>query len=607
MSTDQINDAYFLNTKTADKWRRIGTKRRAGVVVPLYSVYSMDSTGIGELADLKLLADWCKITGISIIQLLPLNDVGDDFAPYNAVSSFAIDPMYIRLKDIKQTDLSPFTSEIERIKKRYKPLFSRVNYKIKQAKIDLLWKVYISSKTDDISDFNEYKRVNEYWLNDYAVYKVITELNPGKGWNDWDEPLRIKDIQTVENFRKVNVERIEFYKWMQWQLFEQLKVVRTYLAQNDILLLGDLPFLVSRESADVWAHQNYFMLQLASGAPPDMYYAMGQKWGMPPYEWNTIANDSFIYVKIKLKYAENFYDMFRIDHFVGLFRVWVSPINEETTPGSYMPGEEYLWEPHGRRIIEEMVNASSMLPCAEDLGTVPGCSYHVLYDYGIPGIDFQRYYKSNNGFRSPAEYRLNSAAVCSTHDSSYWVNWWQFEAGTIYEKLFDMSCEKAGIHPGHVKYCKKILFDKKRSKHGRLYWNEDITSGQLVAEILGVPQDAVNRIIYAYMESYREKEKFLEYLNFMDDLNGISAELVKKCLEAINYSNSIFSIQLLQDYLCLDDELLFKLGKYNNRINSPGIVSRNNWSRLQPVSLEELAKLSINTTLKDIIISSNRQ
>ncbi|HWA04961.1 MAG TPA: 4-alpha-glucanotransferase [Ignavibacteria bacterium] len=599
-------DAYFLNSRTADKWRRIGTRRRAGVAVPLYSIYSAESTGIGELTDIKLLAEWCITTGISIIQLLPLNDVGGDFAPYNSVSSFAIDPMYLRIKDILHADATPFLQDLERMKKKYKPHFRKVNYKIKQAKIDLLWKIYKSTKTDDIAEFNSFKSKNEYWLNDYAVYKVISEENPAVGWHNWENGLKNRDIFTIDSFAKVNFERIEFHKWMQWQLYEQLREVKQFLEFRNILLMGDLPFLVSRESADVWAHPAYFMMHLSSGAPPDMYFAMGQKWGMPPYEWNNIANDGFIYIKEKLKYAESFYDMYRIDHFVGLFRVWVSPVDDYTTPGSYMPKEEYLWEPHGRRIIDEMVSSTKMLPCAEDLGTVPGCSFHVLYEYGIPGIDFQRYYKNQGGFRPPQEYRLNSAAVCSTHDSSFWVNWWQFEAGTIDEKLFDMSCEKAGIHPGHVIYCKKILFDKYRSNHGRLYWNEDINSPQLVAEILNVSQDSVNSIIYAYTESYMEKEKFLYYLGYKREINGISVELVEKCMKQMNDSASIFSIQLLQDYLSLDGELLQKIGKYNYRINTPGSVSRNNWSQLQPVSLEKMLGLGLNSSIKQIISASSR-
>ncbi|MBN8585832.1 MAG: 4-alpha-glucanotransferase [Ignavibacteria bacterium] len=607
MSNSENYESYFLNSRTSDKWQRIGLKRRAGAALPLYSVFSAESTGVGEIPDLRLLGKWCKNTGISIIQLLPLNDVGGDFAPYNSVSSFAIDPMYLAIKDIRDADVTEFSGELNRLKKKYRPLFGKVNYKIKHAKLALLWKIYKLTRTDNLPAFLSFKQSSKYWLNDYAVYKVIAESNPGKGWREWEPELRDRAHHAIESFEKLNFERIEFHKWLQWQLFEQLTEVKKELTRQNILLLGDLPFLVSRESADVWSNPGYFLLHLSSGAPPDMYFAMGQKWGMPPYDWNSIANDGFIYLKEKLKYAENFYDMYRIDHFVGLFRVWVSAADENTSPGTFMPKEEYLWEPHGRRIIEEMVNAAKMLPCAEDLGTVPGCSFHVLYEYGIPGIDFQRYYKNGGSFRPPQEYRLNSAAVCSTHDSSFWVNWWQFEAGTIDEKLFDLSCEKAGIHPGHVKYCKKILFDKKRSKHGRLYWNAEISSPRLLAEILGVPQEAIHSILHAYSESYMEKEKFLGYLGFEADIDGISAELVKKCLETINYSNSVFSIQLIQDYLSLSEELLPKIGRYNCRINTPGSVSRNNWSQVLPISLEELQDLDINSTIKQILTASNRQ
>jgi 4-alpha-glucanotransferase len=245
-----------------------------------------------------------------------------------------------------------------------------------------------------------------------------------------------------------------------------------------VYIMGDLPFLVSKESADVWSHRDYFMLEFSAGAPPDMYFALGQKWGMPPYNWNKISEDGFAYLAEKLKYSENFYDMYRIDHFVGLFRVWVSPRDEElqkSVVGTYLPKEEYMWEQHGRKIIDVMVRSTEMLPCAEDLGTVPGCSYHVLNEYGIPGIDFQRYCKENFRFKQPGEYRINSAAVISTHDSSFWINWWQFEAGTIDEKLFELQCEKSGIDYGHYRYAKSILFNSRLSRHGRLYWNNSIS------------------------------------------------------------------------------------------------------------------------------------
>lgn len=605
MNLSEIN-SYLTGSRTVNKWQQIGTRRRAGVAVPLFSLYSDNSTGIGELTDLVKLADWCTQTGISIIQLLPLNDVGGDFAPYNSVSSFAIDPMYINLNKLTCSASIDITHKVQLMRKKFRPLFRKVNYKIKQAKIQLLWEIYRGLNTSGIDEFTSFKQDNSKWLNDYAIYKVIAENNPGKSWQMWDDGLKLKQPEAISAFEKLNYERIEFHKWMQWQLFEQFRAVKQVISAKGIIIMGDLPFLVSRESADVWSHPEYFMLQLSSGAPPDMYFAMGQKWGMPPYDWNSIANTGFTYVKEKLKYADNFYDMFRIDHFVGLFRVWVSPVNDNTTSGSFMPKEEYLWEQHGRKIIEEMVNASGMLPCAEDLGTVPGCSYHTLYEYGIPGIDFQRYNKANYDFKPLHEYRINSAAVLSTHDSSFWVNWWQFEAGTIDEKLYELTCEKAGIHKEHMKYAKGLLFDKYLSRHGRLFWNPEINSPEIISQILQVSQDSIGSLIHAFLESFREKEKYIKFLQLQGEFSEITPELIKRVLESVNYSNSIFSIQLLQDYLSLDVELCKKINKYSYRVNTPGSVNSNNWSQLQPVSLEKLLELEINAELKDIISASGR-
>jgi len=158
--------------------------------------------------------------------------------------------------------------------------------------------------------------------------------------------------------------------------------------------MGDLPFLVSRDSADVWANKNYFKLHLTSGAPPDMYFAMGQKWGMPPYRWEEIEKDKYIYIKEKLKFAANFYNMFRIDHFVGLFRVWTiennTPEEQASLIGNFDPKNKPLWKKSGEKIIDVMIQNPEMLPCAEDLGTVPDCSNKTLEEYGIPGMDVQR-------------------------------------------------------------------------------------------------------------------------------------------------------------------------------------------------------------------------
>lgn len=600
--------SYFLRTHTADKWNRIGIDRRAGVVVPLFSVYSEESVGIGEIPDIKLLVKWCRKTGISIIQLLPLNDVGNDFAPYSSVSTFALDPMYLSIKNLTGVDIEAYEEELTGLKKKARPMFGRVNYKVKELKLKLLWKIF--KKCDkNIGELNRFIQQNEYWLRNYTLYKVICEYYP-IGWDKWNPDIKNRNPEKLAQIESKNFEKIHFHCWLQWQLFEQMKSLKHYASQQGVYIMGDLPFLVSKQSADVWAHQDYFMTDLSAGAPPDMYFAFGQKWGMPPYNWDNIVNQSFAYLKEKLRYAENFYDMYRIDHFVGLFRVWVTPNDDEIQKqviGTYMPKEEYMWENHGRKIIDVMAHSTSMLPCAEDLGTVPGCSYHVLYEYGIPGIDFQRYYKLDFKFNPPNEYRINSQAVVSTHDSSFFANWWQFEAGTIDEKLFEMLCEKAGLSYEHYRYAKHELFDKELSTRGRLYWRSEIKSREVLLNILRPPAEKANDFVYLYMESYGEKKKFLNYLGFKANESEISTDLVKKCLEQINQSASIISIQLLHEYLCLDEELLGRIGRWHYRINTPGKVSKNNWSQLLPVSLEELLELEINPTLKEIFTASNRR
>lgn len=202
MNTGEIN-SYLLNSRCKDKWQLVGTKRRAGVAVPLFSLYSKNSSGIGELTDLNLLADWCLKTGISIIQLLPLNDVGSDFAPYNSVSSFALDPMYLNLNDLSYTETAELSQKTGTLRKKFRPAFRKVNYKVKQAKLELLWHIYRETNTDEITDYILYKKNNQYWLNDYSVYKVIAELNPGIWWVNWDEDLKTGSMKLLQRLKSL--------------------------------------------------------------------------------------------------------------------------------------------------------------------------------------------------------------------------------------------------------------------------------------------------------------------------------------------------------------------------------------------------------------------
>jgi 4-alpha-glucanotransferase len=317
---------------------------------------------------------------------------------------------------------------------------------------------------------------------------------------------------------------------------------------------------------------------------------------MPPYKWNHISKDNYTYIKERIKYAGNFFDMYRIDHFVGLFRIWTigsdssSNDEQEALYGKFDPEKKTLWEIHGKKIIYAMLKASDMLPCAEDLGTVPQCSYKTLKQYGIPGIDFQRFYKNKDySFVLPYNYRKNSSAVISTHDSSFFPQWWNFEAGTIDKTLFEFLCRNCNIKGKALKTIKDRLFDKRHSKKRRLYWKKDIQSTDILLKILNIKAYKAKKILSMYKESYGEKEKFMTYLyGYNKKFGSASPALQIKCIEKANESTSIFSIQLIHEYLYMNKAVFNKSNKWKYRINMPGMINEINWSLKLPLSLENI-------------------
>jgi 4-alpha-glucanotransferase len=609
-----LNYESLLNTRTGNKWKKIGVKKRAGVAVPLFSLYSRNSTGIGEIPDLRHLIDWCVSVNMSIIQLLPLNDMGYDNAPYNAASTFALDPAYLSFSRLRYRGRNIFREDVKALKEKFPAGKGRVNYKIKEEKLKLLWKIYRGIDYSRSLKFKRFREANAYWLRDYALYKVIKEAVDNRSWEEWDESLKNADEKAKENISKKYKERVLFHYWLQWQLYEQFRAVKQYAESKKFFLMGDLPFLVSRDSADVWANQNYFKLKLVSGAPPDMYFANGQRWGMPPYSWNSIAKEGFTYIKERLKYAENFYDMFRIDHFVGLFRVWTIPVDappgQAGLSGSFDPSEEFLWEEHGKKILSVMSEATVMLPCAEDLGTVPECSNRVLEEFGVPGIDVQRWTKTySDGFEfiKPEKYRMNSIAVVSTHDSSLLSGWWAHEAGTIDEIFFQRLCKNINISGERYKSVKKILFNEEYSGSGRLYWRNEVNNVYILLDILRASYEQAREIVDMYLASYGERRKFARYTGYTgSEFRKATPALIEKSLERINSTASIFSIQLLSEWLSLDSPVLEAMENTPGRINMPGTVGESNWSIISPYSVEKLKRLSINDTIKNINAQHNR-
>lgn len=593
----------FLESKSKEQWKKLGAKRRAGALVPLFSVYSKKSMGIGEIPDINLIADWCNKTSMSIIQLLPMNDTGFNFTPYDCQSTFALDPVYIRLEDVEGYKESGVSKTIGKVKAKFPAGTKRVNYKVKGEKLKILWKIFKSTERLP-EEYEDFVAKNHYWLNDYALYKVVKSLNDEKSWEEWEEKYKYKEDGAMEDFQQAHFDEVNFQMWLQWQLCEQFKKAKKYANLKGVLLFGDLPFLVSRDSADVWAHQNYFKLNLSSGAPPDMYFAMGQRWGMPPYNWPRIEENGFDYLKYKVKYSGNFYDMFRIDHFVGLFRLWTikneEPRETHGLNGVFDPANEDLWKEHGQRILRAMADATDMLPCAEDLGVVPKCSYETLDEYAVPGMDVQRWFRdwgATYDFKNSEKYRRNSIAVISSHDMSPLTLWWEDEASSVDAILVKKLCDEYGFDFEELKY---KLFDMARSNPVRLRWKKEIHTADKVLAALAKGRDQAWMFYDMHRESFDEKKQFWRHVGLQGEPDKkASKQLVVSALEKISAARSIYSIQLLQDWLSLSD--MFKeWEKHELRVNTPGTMSDLNWSIVMPLGLEEMLELGINSEIEKI-------
>ena len=391
--------------------------------------------------------------------------------------------------------------------------------------------------------------------------------------------------------------------------FEQFRETKAYATQKGVLLMGDLPFLVSRDSADVWSRQDYFKLDLASGAPPDMLYSKGQRWGMPPYNWPNIAAHGYDYVIEKLKYAANFYDMYRIDHVVGMFRVWTIPISEPLATaginGTFDPVDEKEWEAHGRSLLDVLLDNTGMLACAEDLGTVPACTFRVLDEYGIPGIDVQRWTRDWNktyDFKNAGTYRPVAVATLATHDTSTLQGWWQFEAGTVDKGLFERACQNHRVAFDAVA---ARLFDLAQTRHNRLRWSEPRLSEEAFLQIIGKDEKEVWGVIDLFRGSVREREQFLKFLDCPPGTALANPHIfMKKALERVSAASCIFSSVLLQDWLALDT--FFDLDAWEARINFPGTVDERNWTLVIPQALEDIQELPVNLVIHKILSQYKR-
>jgi 4-alpha-glucanotransferase len=306
-----------------------------GVAIPVSSIRTERSVGTGEFLDLPLLADWCLDAGLSLIQILPVNDTGTLTSPYSAVSAFAMNPIYTRLEAVPGSD--EWQDEIDAFKQEAETRRELDYERVLGFKLDVLYRTYKATQSKQSGhDLDSWIEHNP-WVKPYAVYKCLKDRHEQKSWVDWPE-FRDPTISEIDQLWDELHEYVRFYSWVQMHLDRQFQDAAAQLRSKGVYLKGDIPILMSVDSCDVWAHRRLFNLEYGAGAPPDMFTKIGQTWGFPIYRWDALEADDYSWWTDRLRVAARYYDAFRIDHVIGFFRIWSQPSHERTAVlGHYEP------------------------------------------------------------------------------------------------------------------------------------------------------------------------------------------------------------------------------------------------------------------------------
>ncbi len=468
-------------------WDWFGLAKRQtmkGVAVPLFSLRTEDDFGIGESADLPKLGDWCVAKGMNIIQILPINDTTAhydwrDSYPYNAISAFALNPIYLNIEQLNKNAFFSIDSRGndmgEKAFKRMRTMLNKeesVNYpKVLKAK----WKYFqiaFEQQWDSLketTEFQQFVKGNEDWLKDYAQYCAKRD---GNG--------------------------TEIHLFLQFHCDKQLREAVKALHDKGLLLKGDIPIGVNPAGVDVKSHPDLFNLDVQVGAPPDDFAAEGQNWGFPSYNWEAMAKDGYAWWQRRLQVMARYFDAYRIDHILGFFRIWEIPktaksgllghfspalplsveeienqgfhfikskhlkksvdtlfISAPDEKDKYIPRIELhktkayqvlseeqkqaidgiyedfyfhrhndFWKQKALEKLPALINATKMIACGEDLGMIPACVPEVMQELGIMNLEVQRMPKVfGHQFVQTEDLPENCVYTTGTHDMPTLRGW----------------------------------------------------------------------------------------------------------------------------------------------------------------------------------------
>jgi 4-alpha-glucanotransferase len=482
-------------------------KKIAGVLAPLSGLRGENDLGIGDVAVLREFIDWAAEIGFKLVQLLPINEMGADNSPYNAISAMAIEPTTLHLapgspEDLSREDFDAVMADVDLSKLRR----SKVRYgDVRKLKRRLLERGFASFRSraskDRQSRFRKFCDRESSWLNDYVFFRALVDANGGyEVWDLWPKEHRTVasarawlEQQTPERQRE-HSEREDFFRYVQWIARDQWSAIKRYAEQKNVALMGDIPFGVSYYSADVFARPDQFALEWCGGAPPETHFKddrftqkWGQNWGIPLYRWPAMRERHFDWWRQRVRAVAHCFHLFRIDHVLGFYRIYAFPWRpqqnrkfleldwnqmlektggraphfeprDDSTPenchANCRDGEEYL-----RIVLNE---AGDGRVIGEDLGTVPDYVRPSLRALGMAGFKIPQWEFYHGRVTPGSEYERLSAATYATHDHppirAMWEEAFNGAGDTAEQARFDL--ERIATFSGFKRTNEQIDFER---------------------------------------------------------------------------------------------------------------------------------------------------
>ncbi len=299
--------------------------RGAGVVIPVFSLRSEGSHGVGDFGDLRIFIDWAASVGMRAVQLLPINDTTTtgtwhDSYPYSGISVYALHPIYLDMREWKRT--SAYLSRCERGKELN--ALPTLDYEaVLHEKMAFLRELFAKNGSTVLKSpaFKDFCRENNHWLTAYCRFCRLRDENATANFRDW----RQTGVDSAAPQNKKEEREELFYAFVQFLLHRQMQAAHEEAREKGVILKGDIPIGICRDSVPAWAETHLFRFNGQAGAPPDAFARHGQNWGFPTYHWEEMSKDGYAWWRNRFKHMSHYFDAYRIDHVLGFFRIWEIP------------------------------------------------------------------------------------------------------------------------------------------------------------------------------------------------------------------------------------------------------------------------------------------